>query len=267
MRISCRPLNFSCFEGFWKPICRSQPLQYPTGCLESRSIPYQTANSNLFDLVWKSKNVWSKLRRVPMPQNIQWRTWRHSLEIGTQSAKSCVSVHLILSSSCLICSPLPVATLYLFDTLVPALFNDSPLLAWKRYRALLQETKMSSLPLSFILQSRLENKKLTPLANASCQFANLATRSTRCSTCSWQPWQALFTIQFTILISGPFPGSNRSRTRPRVAHTQSKVTKVPLIFFNLCNPLKMTPRKALLSCLHMLTHYAFHQQHSMLPTM
>ena len=88
--------------------------------------------------------------------------------------------------------------------------------------------------------------------------------ASRCSTCSWQAHTS------TNLISGPFPGSNRSRTRPHVAHTQSKVTKVPRFlwfFFNLCNRLKMTPRKALLSCLHMLTHYAFHQQHSMLPTM
>lgn len=186
MRISCRPLNFSCFEGFWKPICRSQPLQYPTGCLESRSIPYQTANSNLFDLVWKSKNVWSKLRRVPMPQNIQWKTWRHSLEIGTQSAKSCVSVHHIFEQQLLdLFAFARCQSILVWHIRCSFVWWFAPL-AWKRYRALLQETKMSSLPLSFILQSGLENKKLTPLANASCQFANLATRSTRCSTCSWQ---------------------------------------------------------------------------------
>ena len=51
-----------------------------------------------FEPVWprlKVQNVWSKLSRVPMPPNIQWKTWRHSLEIATKSAKSCVSVRHI----------------------------------------------------------------------------------------------------------------------------------------------------------------------------
>ena len=259
MRISCRPLNFSCFEGFWKPICRSQPLQYPTGCLESRSIPYQTANSNLFDLVWKSKNVWSKLRQVPMQQNIQWKTWRHSLEIGTQSAKSCVSVHLIFEQQLLDLFAFARCQSILVWHIGSSFVWWFASLGLEKVPCFTSRNQNVISPLIFYLTKWAGKQK----ADATCERLLSV-----CEPCYEIHKVLNMFLTSTILISGPFPGSNRSRTRPHVAHTQSKVTQVPLILFKkMCNRLKMTPRKALLSCFHMLTHYSFHQQHSMLPTM
>ena len=179
MRISGKPLNLSVFEWFWKPNCPRLPtssilptrgsmisLSRDVWCLEAffPKSKFEPVRPRL-----KVQNVWSKLSRVPMPQNIQWKTWRHSLEIATKSVEACVSVHLIFEQHVLDTFALPGATMYLFDTLAPALFDDSLLLAWKRCALLyFKEPIRHLLHYCYLSKNGLENKKLKLLAKACC---------------------------------------------------------------------------------------------------